>query len=164
MSTVASTVMIESAKQAAFDEKAALPGPGPITMATYLLVCKLVEKGTIEKRDAVHILDMVSTKRDPLFESNTNKTLLIVGDNHSTSTIRVDAALCSGVLDRLEMFSNRIRSSGKAILPPSKAVMGPPFAPALDFLREVIREAIATETVNVVPPIETRKRMRADGD
>ena len=50
-------------------------------------------------------------------------------------------AHCSAVAERLAVLRDRILAAGKAALPPSRAVMGPPFVPALDFLRRLVLDA-----------------------
>lgn len=160
------------------EDKVVPNGPGPVTMATYYLICKLVEKGTIDKREVLDILKIVSNKKDLLFETNTTNSSVNVNMASKESADLVsnlDADLSSSVLERLEMFGSRIRAAGKATLVPSRAVMGPPFAPALDFLRGVVRDAVirdpepsatAAEVAVAEHPIdrstESRKRSRED--
>jgi hypothetical protein len=56
----------------------------------------------------------------------------------------ITRSICRGVLLRLAALRDRIRAAGRAVLPPSRAVMGPPFVPALDFLRGLVLDAAAS--------------------
>jgi hypothetical protein len=51
---------------------------------------------------------------------------------------RVDWLLCQEIELRLAALRDRICTAGQAKLPHSRAVMGPPFVPALDFLRDAV--------------------------
>ncbi len=52
---------------------------------------------------------------------------------------------CGGVATRLAALRDRIRANGTAVLPPSRAAMGPPFVPALDYLRRLVLDAAAAD-------------------
>jgi hypothetical protein len=134
-------------------------GPGPAVLATYALVSKIVKDRKISRLQMMEILHSKSEIR------SCNCLLLEAPPKGSTniSDLPADprikcimaarscaiaqaagawwrAAVCRGVRSRLTALRNRIRSHGKAVLPPSALVMGEGFIPALDFLSEAVQE------------------------
>ncbi len=76
----------------------------------------------------------------------------------------VDVLLCQEVELRLATLRGRICAAGKAKLPHSRAVMGPPFVPALDFLRDAVRSlavAAAAEAAAAAAAAATKRRRLA---
>jgi hypothetical protein len=69
--------------------------------------------------------------------------------------------LCAGIQSRLASLRERINASGKAVLRPSSAIMDQSFAPALDYLRGVVRD-FATSSSQVVAEADVSKRSRED--
>ena len=124
-------------------------GPGLVTLGTYSLVCKLVECGTIDRCQVTGILDeLLRSRKASKGNTSSSKPLNVQPSPSSTEPFsdaerHVQAEIYAGIQARLDALSQRIRTSGRASLPPSKAVMGPPFAPALDFLRGILRDIAA---------------------
>jgi hypothetical protein len=133
-----------------------LDGSGSVTLATYTLVCMMVKQRTIEHKQVIDIvLHFSSSMAAPFLRQPTSplRTVSKASDlveaegsscNLSDIKLRDHRLLCAGIQSRLATLRERIHASGKAVLRPSNAIMGPPFAPALDFLRDVVREVSAS--------------------
>ena len=148
-------------------------GSGSVTLASYTLICMVVKQGTIERKQVIDIIHHFSlSTADPFcekaptppqaLESKTSKHLGIEGSGCISphTELHEIRLLCAGILSRLATLRERIHAYGKAVLRPSNAIMGPPFAPALDYLQGLVREislsAAATEEA------AARKRARVD--
>ena len=121
-------------------------GPGAVGLTAFHLINKLVKQGTMKPCEVVQILRCCSKSirtRQPCLNPARSDSC------HSDSNAAVAhiqlslymRSLCIGVAARLAALRDRILAAGKAALPPSRAVMGPPFVPALDFLRRLVLDA-----------------------
>jgi hypothetical protein len=147
-----------------------LDGSGSVTLATYTLVCMMVKQGTIEHTQVIDIvLHFTSSMAPPFLRQPTSRTVSKASDlveaeglscNLSDIQLHEHRLLCAGIQSRLAALRERILASGKAVLRPSNAIMGPPFAPALDFLRNVVREVSASAAA--AEHSSPKKRTRED--
>ena len=119
-------------------------GPSAAALATLSLIRALVKEGTmspvttrqiLERSNACHLQCRAS-------ESSTESDSDVVSAAMRCLENRDMRAHCSAVAERLAVLRDRILAAGKAALPPSRAVMGPPFVPALDFLRRLVLDAV----------------------
>ena len=142
----------------------------PITFATFILIRKLVKQGTLKKENVVEILNSCSKC---LLDSFNHRPSIRSNGSDSVSSA-IDAAvsigitfppgnstLCGGVAARLAALRDRIRASGSVVLPPSRAVMGPPFVPALEFLRGLVLDASISCVSRADVPDERLQRARS---
>ena len=125
-------------------------GPSAVVFATVSLINALVKKGTMSVKEARQVLEQSCScgslksicsdpprRRSDASESDCDITAATI-----ICSMQADiAALSIEVAGRLKALCDRIRSRGKASLPTSRAVMGPSFVPALDFLRSLILDA-----------------------
>ena len=103
----------------------------------------------MQKSDVLHILQrcvqVANVEADPSDDhvmSPCNSQEIFGSPSSASSNLSLDIRLLSAsVADRLSALRDRIRADGRATLPPSRAVMGPPFVPALDFLRRLVLAA-----------------------
>jgi hypothetical protein len=124
--------------------------PSPATWATFALIKKLVKQGTMDQTQVIQILRICSRidKSSAAVDADAARSQCsLPGDvapalrdfEHDTD-IR---SICRSVLLRLAVLRDRISEAGEAVLPPSCAIMGPPFVPALDFLHSLVLGAAA---------------------
>mmetsp|Transcript_31528 Transcript_31528/g.65964 ORF Transcript_31528/g.65964 Transcript_31528/m.65964 type:complete len:254 (-) Transcript_31528:67-828(-) len=143
-------------------------GPGSVTLATYTLVCMMVKQGSIEPKQVIDIVRHFSSSTaapscNPTPKPHEAFQIAEAGEfSHTSSHLKLHEhqMLCAGIQSRLAALRERIHTCGKAVLRPSNAIMGQPFAPALDFLRGVVRDVAAFDTQ--AEDSIVRKRPRAD--
>ena len=129
-------------------------GPGAVGLTAFHLINKLVKQGTMKPCEVVQILRCCSksirtpapgvhprndgdpARSDSCHSDDSNAAVAHIHPPHYMRS------LCIGVAARLAALRDRILAAGKAALPPSRAVMGPPFVPALDFLRRLVLDAV----------------------
>jgi hypothetical protein len=120
-------------------------------------MCKLVKQGTMDQAQVIEILrssSRICNASAPPADTNTLrlettssaeeigcKTTESRRDSYSDIDIR---PICRSILLRLSVLRDRISAAGEAILPPSRAIMGPPFVHALDFLHSLVLSAAAS--------------------
>ena len=123
----------------------------PFAYATYCLVCQLVKQGKMSQVDVDQIVArccQANTCAHPSVRPGTRP-------------------LCAGVAARLAALRDRIRATGTALLPPSRAVLGPPFIPALDLLRSLVLDAGGSASATAADcgrAPESRKRRHSEID
>lgn len=138
-------------------------GPGSVIIATVQLVNKLVKQGTMTIQETRHLLekscccgmdaDDFSRRCVNSSESDCDVIAAIV-----LCGMQADiSALSHDVASRLASLHERIRRCGKAVLPTSKAVMGPAFLPALEYLRGLVLEVGNVKVDEDM--VETEKRV-----
>jgi hypothetical protein len=122
-------------------------GPGPTTLTTHTLVTMLVKRGTLTLEDIeeyfrTHSQMHFCPAHGPQPEADDHDHSVPASPRPSDSPSNVvDQHLCICVAARLAALRDRIRANGTAVLPPSRAAMGPPFVPALDYLRGLVLDA-----------------------
>ena len=113
-----------------------------VAIATCKLVCRLVKQGTMRRSEVAEILFQESDSETSAFSLSQFDSTAYKFDIHERSRGQTEKRdICNGVAARLAALRDRILAAGKAALPPSRAVMGPPFVPALDFLRRLVLDA-----------------------
>ncbi len=130
--------------------------PDPVTWVTFVLVTKLVKQGTIDRKQVLEIILKTSARIgvDAGASADAGPGASRIGPHEpacDAAAARPDShhhpdtgPICRAVQLRLAALRDRIRAAGTAVLPPSRAVMGPPFVPALEFLRQLVVDAAAS--------------------
>ncbi len=144
-----------------------------MTLATYTLICMMVKHGTIEQKQVIDIVRHYSSSPSTPFCDSTptpaphekSKMAEHTEANGSRGSLPhlglyENRLLYAGIQSRLAALRDRIHASGKAVLRPSNAIMGPPFAPALAFLRGVVRDVAAS--ASPAEDAAARKHLRDD--
>ena len=148
----------------------------PVTFVTNCIVCRLVKQTTICLFEVSEILQRLWKSLQQCNHYSTtcsqhssqtqpeayNTSIAPIPSHPQSCTQPGFYALCSGVAARLAALCDHIRLNGTAVLPPSRAVMGPPFVPALQFLRGLVLQAAAAGTDDGAS--SARKRRRPDSD
>ena len=119
-------------------------GPGPTALTTHTLVALLVKQGSVSPTEIVEHLQVQVLAPCPAHGPQPDADDEDIAANRrltDPAASPVDRHLCVCVAARLAALRDRIRACGSAVLPPSRAVMGPPFVPALEFLRGLVLDA-----------------------
>jgi hypothetical protein len=144
-----------------------------IKFATYSLICRLVKTGTIEPSEVSEFLRRCSAQNideinarlhfsrpQPIIPDTSTKSDTSMKNNDNSSGI---TELCGGVAALLATLRDCILTNGTAVLPPSRAAMGPPFVPALDYLRRLVLDAAAGGGSGDVEPCKRRRTVGTGG-
>jgi hypothetical protein len=164
-------------------------GPSPALFATQSLISKLVRKGTLDISEIAEVLSQTARSgkddaetpaaaaaspadpepRPPADESEpicvaaeydaAAASAAAAAEEARAEEARVNVLVCQEVELRLAALRDRIRAAGTAKLPHSRAAMGPPFVPALDFLRHAVC-SLATSTSSTSSSTSTASKRR----